>query len=244
MDNGAVAILKDNKQQCDTIKERITKNLEKYDKADKVEQGRLNVNLTNDLTNFKSLIQTMNLEIKSLNNDQLEKTYTDVLRVFKQDMKSLENAFQEKKNNASGLDNLIVAEKTKKATDMTSLELMQAGDRILEDDKIKVKNIGAEARKQLDIGKEINKDLEEQKNKLDNIENDLKEIDYSLKRASKQLTVMFKMYATDKIILILICLIVLAIIGIIVASAVGGDPEGKFNAPHDIFVVKNKTLLI
>jgi SNARE protein len=184
----------------------------------------------------------MNLELKSLNNDQLEKTYKDVLTVYKQDLKSLEVAFQDKKNNAAGLDNLIINEKQKKANEMTSLEVMQAGDNMLKEDAVKVNNIGKEARKQLDIGREINKDLEEQKNKLDNIDNDLKEIDYSLKRASKQLGVMLRMYATDKIILIMIVLIVLAIIGIIVASAVGADPEGKFNVPHDIFKVQNKTL--
>jgi SNARE protein len=243
MDNGAIAILKDNKQQCDTLKERISKNVERYDKVDKVEQGKLNVTIINDLTNFKSLIQTMNLEIKSLNNDQLEKTYKDVITVYKQDQKSLEAAFQDKKNNAAGLDNLIITEKQKKPNEMGSVELMQAGDKILKDDAIKVQNIGKEARKQLDIGREINKDLEEQKNKLDNIEGDLKEIDYSLKRASKQLAVMFRMYATDKIILILIVLVVLVIVGIIIASAVGATPEGKFNVPHDIFKVSNKTLL-
>jgi SNARE protein len=236
MDNGAIAILTDNKQQCDALKDRILRNIEIYDKADKVEQVRLNINITNDLTNFKSLIQTMNLEIKSLYNDQLEKIYKDSLTIYKQDLKSLENAFQDRKNTAAGFDNILANERQKKTNDMTSLEIMNAGDKILQDDRVKVKNIGLEARKQLDIGREINKDLEEQKNKLDNIDNDLKEMDYSLKRASKQLGVMFKMYATDKIILVLILLIVLIIIGIIVASAVGADPEQKFNVPHDIFV--------
>ena len=39
----------------------------------------------------------------------------------------------------------------------------------------------------------------------------------------------------------MIVMIVLVILGIIIASAVGGDPDGKFNVPHDIFGYKNST---
>ena len=94
----------------------------------------------------------------------------------------------------------------------------------------------------VDTMKEVNRELNRQNEALDNAENNLKEIDYSLKRAGKQVKTMFKMYATDKLIMCMIVVILLVIIAIIIASFVGSKNDNiNEDQPHDIFTKKNAT---
>ena len=64
-------------------------------------------------------------------------------------------------------------------------------------------------------------------------------MDYSLKRAGKQITSMFKMYSSDKCITCMIVVILIIIVTIIIVSACGGDNKNNFNVPHDIFNTNN-----
>ncbi len=93
----------------------------------------------------------------------------------------------------------------------------------------------------VDTMREVNRELNRQNEALDNAENNLKEIDFSLKRASKQVKTMFKMYATDKLIMCMIVIILLVIIAIIIASFVGKNDDTNEDQPHDIFTKKNVT---
>ena len=84
--------------------------------------------------------------------------------------------------------------------------------------------------------REVNQELNRQNEALDNAENNLKEIDFSLKRAGQQIRTMFKMYASDKLILCLIFVIILIILCIIIASIVNKNKKGKNeNLPKDSF---------
>ena len=211
--DSSLSALKDHKINVEqTIKPNLIRLLERYNKADKVEQSKLNTDISNNLKNFKTMNDLIKTEITGLSNPDLEKTYKDLLSIYKQDLIKFTNEFEEKKKQALGMDNITIQEKNKKASEMTSLELMKAGDDILADDRKKIKNIEKEAKTQLNIANEIKADLKHQEEQLDNVDNDLKEIDFSLKRAGKQIATMFKMYATDKLILVLIVLIVLQLL--------------------------------
>jgi hypothetical protein len=83
--------------------------------------------------------------------------------------------------------------------------------------------------------KDVNVEINRQNEVLDNVNDEIKEIDFSLKRARKQMKTMLKMYATDKIIMCMIVVIILIIIIIIIVAAVGKDKDKNFNVPHDIF---------
>ena len=87
----------------------------------------------------------------------------------------------------------------------------------------------------------VNTALEGQVEILDNVDEDLTEIDFSLNRARKKITGMFKMYSKDKCIIWLIVAILIIIVTIIITSACGGDSKNNFNVPHDIFFSNNKT---
>ena len=86
----------------------------------------------------------------------------------------------------------------------------------------------------LDTMKEVNRELLSQHEKLENAENDLQEIDYSLNRAGKQIKTMAKMYATDKLIMCMICCILLVVIAIVVVS-IFFDSDEEENAKQDTF---------
>ena len=87
--------------------------------------------------------------------------------------------------------------------------------------------------------KKVNIELNNQKEKMATIDKDLKEIEFSVDRARKKITNMFKIYASDKCVICLIVVILIIIVTIILVSAFGGDNKNNFNVPHDIFNTNN-----
>ena len=116
---------------------------------------------------------------------------------------------------------------------------MKRGDNILEDDGKRITNMNKIVNKDVDTMKGVNIALNDQKIKLEGVDNDLKEIDFSIDRARKKITNMFKIYASDKCVICLIVVILIIIVTIILVSAFGGDNKNNFNVPHDIFVSNN-----
>jgi hypothetical protein len=244
MESSTLAMLKDHKKKGEDTIQRIRDNFARLKSVDKSDQHSYHNKISMDLRSLKNTIESMNIDIKELKNDTDEKTYRNYIDIFKQEYKKLNEEFELKKREKSGLDALILDNiqlGEKGANEMNQQEMMDHGTNVLQDDRMAIGRIRKEVHNQLDYAAEIKKDLNKQNEQLDKVESDIKEMDYSLKRAGKQLATMFKMYATDKLILCLIVVIVLVIIGIIIASAVGGDPNKNFNVPHDIFVSRNAT---
>jgi len=161
-------------------------------------------------------------------------------------LKKVNEEFTLKQNQKKNLGGLLLENeielKVKTNKEMNVQELMDKGDNILGQDRQGIERMNRVVKSDIELAKEMEKELAEHQIKLDNTSKDLKEMDYSLARARKQLTTMFKMYATDKIIMCLIVIIVLVIIAIIIVAAVGGDTSNSFNVPHDIFSsTKNST---
>ena len=118
---------------------------------------------------------------------------------------------------------------------------MQRGDKILDADDKVIDNMVKIVNNDVDQMKNVNVELNAQQEKLENVDNDLKEMDYSLKRAGKQITDMFKNYSKDKCIMAMIAVILVIIVVIIIVSACGGDNAKNFNVPHDIFGTSNNS---
>jgi hypothetical protein len=114
-------------------------------------------------------------------------------------------------------------------------QAMQRGDEILNADDNALNNMNKVVHNDVDIMKSANKELNRQKDQLDVADTELKEMEFSIDRARKKITNMFKLYASDKCITCLIVVILLIIITIIIVSACGGDNKNNFNVPHDIF---------
>ena len=125
---------------------------------------------------------------------------------------------------------------------MNSQQVIDRGDKIVEANDKAIDNIQAHVNKDNEIMAGVNSNLQGQIEKFDKVDSDLKEMDFSVDRAKKKLTSMFKIYASDKCITCMIVAILIIIVVIIIVSACGGDNKNNFNVPHDIFGTnKNST---
>ena len=240
-DQATIATIKDSKIAIESKMEKIKNSLKKFDGLDQSDKKKVSDTLSGDFKSLQQNINQMNNDIKQLKDESSEKTYGDMLTVFKQDKKKLLDEFEMKQTSMKNANGLLNDEKDKKINEMSSLELMNKGDKTLAASRQALNNMEKTTSDDIKIAKAINVELDAQLGKLDNAAGALKDMDASLGRATKQLGQMMKMYATDKMIMIMIIIIVLVIVGIIIASAVGGDPNQMFNAPHDIFGTKTTT---
>ena len=141
-------------------------------------------------------------------------------------------------NNRENNDHLNL----EKNVDHNNLNIQQEferGDELVKEMDKDINNMAQNVYIGLDKMKDANANLYQQRQKLDIVDTDLKEIDISLDRAKKQVNDMFKMLSQDKIITCLIITILIIIIAIIIVSACGGDKNKNFNVPHDIFIKSN-----
>ena len=104
---------------------------------------------------------------------------------------------------------------------MSSKQAMNDGDKIIKHDGEIINNMKEMVDKDLKTMQGVNIELERQHVVLDNVDKDLKDIDYSLKRAGQQIRNILKRYATDKLIMCFIVVIILVILAIIIASIAG-----------------------
>ena len=118
-------------------------------------------------------------------------------------------------------------------------QAMERGDEILNADDNAFSNMNGIVREDVNIAKGVNIELIRQNDQFDVADNTLKEMEFSIERARKKITNMFKLYASDKCITCLIVVILIIIITIIIVSACGGDNKNNFNVPHDIFGSNN-----
>ena len=91
-------------------------------------------------------------------------------------------------------------------------------------------NIIATVEKGNQLAIDINLELDKQIEQLDRMEQTLKDTQTVLKRVQVLLRYFFRQIYTDKIIMALICCIFLAIVIIVILSAIGKN-GGNFNVP-------------
>lgn len=235
--NTGVAILKDNKKQIESTFKKIEAGIEKCSKTNEA-SDRKNIirSLEMDLRSIKDVIDTMKMEINSLNNEDLEQEYKNYLRGYRVEYDKHETEIKKlKEQRAIDLDDIRVMDKMK-IEEATAQQLMDRGDQVIGEGDDAISRMLKKLTETKDVSNQIKVNLVKQREQLEATQKNLKEIDYSLDRATKTLKTMLRSYATDKIVLGLIVIIVLAIIAIVIVAAVGGDKTNMFNVPHDWFV--------
>ena len=130
---------------------------------------------------------------------------------------------------------ITIEMRNKDINEMNVQEAFDRGDRVLKDSDQIINNVGNMVNEANENAIKIQQELHRQNEQLGNIQGELNEIDESLKRSNKTMMQILIGLATDKFILCMIVIIVLIIITIIIVGAVGGDPDKKFNVPHDLF---------
>ena len=243
MDKNTIAVLQDYQSSIESSFKKIDKKISSYNKGDKNQKKSTMSSLKQELANIKANMGMMKAEIPNLqdqgNSNMWEETISKLkskVKTYTEKVKDLESVKEEPEN----VDHLDVDAKVD-LNELNAQQVMDRGDKILDADDEAIKNMANVVHSDVEQMKNVNVQLNNQQEKLDNVDSDLKEMDYSLKRAGKQITSMFKMYSSDKCITCLIVVILVIIVTIIIVSACGGDNKNNFNVPHDIFSTNNKT---
>ena len=232
MDSSCIASLKDNLSIIEKIFQKIDKKLNEYQTAELSTQNILKNEITKDLNLIQSNISVMEMEQSNLRDENIQKEWSD-------NIKQISKKYEEIKQKLQQDNNIIDNDESDidKKVDLSQLSTQQAfkrGDKILSSDRNAIERMNKIVNQDISTMKEVNKELNSQKEKLDNADKDLTEIDFSLNRAMQQLKTMFKMLATDKLIMCLIFVIILVIIVIVIVKAVKGN-KGEINKVKDVF---------
>ena len=241
MDKNSLSVLEDYKSKIEESFKTIDKAIKSIEKADKNKKITILDSIKKELPNTNKNFDLMEIEVNNLISEENKNIWKDIVKKIKHQLKTYNKKIKELEEDSSFIldskqveDHLDVNAKVD-LNKLNAQQVMDRGDILLkEDDKI-INNVTKNLYNGLDIMKDANKELQEQEEQLDNVNNDLKEMNYSLERARSQITSMFKMYSRDKCITGLIIVILIIIVVIVIVAACGGDNEKNFNVPHDIF---------
>ena len=237
MDNNSVAILQDYQEIIEKAFKKIDKEIKEYSNSD---SSKLDL-IKESIASAKTNLGIMKVEIPNLKNENNIKKWEDTIQKLElkiNEYKSQVNDLKNQNNNDNNnyKDEMVDINKKIDITKLTSQQAIQRGNNLINDDGKTIGKIQKVINEDINMLKEDNKELERQKEVLENVDDNLKEIDFSLKRAGQQIRTMFKMYASDKLILCLIFVIILIILCIIIASIVNKNKKGKNeNLPKDSF---------
>ena len=246
MDKNTISVLEDYKASIEGSFKKLDSKIKSMKKADKKEKKSAINYLKQELSIIKSNYSLMKPELNNLNSPENQTLWKENIDKIKPKIKSYEKKIKELEsenilsNEPEKVDHLDVDAKVD-YNKLNAQQVMDRGDKILDADDNAIKNMAHIVNDDVDQMKNVNQELNVQQEKLDNVDTDLKEIDYSLKRAGKQISQMFKIYSSDKCITCLIIVILIIIVTIIIVSACGGDNEKNFNVPHDIFGSNNNS---
>ena len=238
MDKNNLSLLEDYKVSIDNSFKKLDKALKSADKSQVS-------SLKNELANVKANVNLMKQYARDLQSQENINKWEEIISKIKTKVKEYDKKIDKIKNakdkstSQMPVDEHLNPDAKVDLNKLNAQQVIDRGDVILDADDNAIDNMAKIVNKNVDQVKNVNVELNAQIEKLDNVDNDLKEMDYSLKRAGKQITNMFKLYAKDKCIVGLIIVIVIIIVVIIIVSACGGDNEKNFNVPHDIFGTNN-----
>ena len=244
MDNSAIATLEDIQKAIEESLEEIENKINSYRNENKKGKNLIKKEVQKELENIKKKGQNMLNEINDLrdeeNKEKWEKIFSNLKKRIKEYKEKINNIDTLQISNEDKKDEYLDPDAKVSVNELNVEQAMKRGDNILEDDGKRITNMNKIVNKDVDTMKGVNIALNDQKIKLEGVDNDLKEIDFSIDRARKKITDMFKIYASDKCVICLIVVILIIIVTIIFVSAFGGDNKNNFNVPHDIFDTNKK----
>ena len=236
MDNNSIAILQDYQSSIKTSFKKIERLFGEAEGADLSQQNLAMNNINSELKSIKYNIGLIKFEIANLKEESNMNKWNEIMSQMNSDYDSYKLRLDQLKNsqNNNVIDDPLNIDAKVDLSKLTSQQAMDRGDKILQADKNAINRMKKIVYQDLDTMKEVNRELLSQHEKLENAENDLQEIDYSLNRAGNQIKTMAKMYATDKLIMCMICCILLVVIAIVVVS-IFFDSDEEENAKQDTF---------
>ena len=231
-----MAILQDYQSSIDTSYKKIEKFTKDYEGSDQSQQNLIMNNASMELSSAKTNLGLMKMELSNLKEEGNISKWQGIISELQSkhdSYKTLLKQMKNKKNNA--VDDPLNIDVKVDLSKMTSQQVMDRGDNILNADREAIDRMKKVVNQDLDTMKDVNKELLSQNEQLENANKELKEIDYSLNRAGRQIKTMAKMYATDKLIMCMILCILIVIIAILIVSFAFDGGDSNSNGQHDSF---------
>ena len=239
MDNNSIAILQDYQSSIENSFKKIERLLNDAEGAELSQQNLAVNNINNEMKAIKGNIGLIKFEIANLKEESNRIKWNEITTQINSRTDSYKERLDQLRSGGSlnDINDPLNIDAKVDLSKLTSQQVMDRGDKILNADKDALNRMKKIVYTDLDTMKEVNKELLIQHEKLENADNDLKEIDNSLNRAAKQMKTIAKMIATDKLILCLIGFILLAIIAVVIIFFVlpSKDEDGSQNAKQDSF---------
>jgi len=239
MDNNSIAILQDYQSSIENSFKKIERLLNDAEGAELSQQNLAVNNINNEMKAIKGNIGLIKFEIANLKEESNRIKWNEITTQINSRTDSYKERLDQLRSGGSlnDINDPLNIDAKVDLSKLTSQQVMDRGDKILNADKDAINRMKKVVYQDLDTMKEVNKELLIQHEKLENADNDLKEIDNSLNRAAKQMKTIAKMIATDKLILCLIGFILLAIIAVVIIFFVlpSKDEDGSQNAKQDSF---------
>ena len=231
-DNLIIAELNDSNLLFETYLNKIQQNIRKLQNADPSDKNKLGGLITGDFKSSTAVLDTMSIEVSSLKSKKNEEKFRTLLKLQRAKLKQMQDSFK-------GLtDHKDVVIKSQNEGN-TIIEMMNKGDNILNDGDRAIDNMTKKINNAKDISNNIKNDLHNQLELLEKTNNHLEEIDLSIGRANKKIKNMFRLLATDKLIMALIVIIILIIIAVVIFSIITKKPVGGYNQLNDPFTNKS-----
>jgi len=169
---------------------------------------------------INSLIESYELEINQLDKVK-QANYKDPLRQITKRFSDLNLEFEASKSNNAGQNQLFADRTQLNPAQMTSGQLIQLGKNVQEAGLQSLENTLIKVAQGNALADEILVNLDIQIQQLDRMENTVKDTRSILNRSQKYIRYFARQIYTDKLLMTLICLIVLVVVAIIIASACG-----------------------
>ncbi|TPX49374.1 hypothetical protein SeMB42_g01821 [Synchytrium endobioticum] len=169
-------------------------------------------NLKNRLTRARQAHRSILIEIRDLSADSAAKwneratEYANRMTKFQQDIEWAEKSADQ--------ENMI---KPKTIEQMTAREVTTQALQVQEESLAATNRTRAVVEQTIQMGGTINEELKRQTEQIQNIDADVDQVENNLKRADKQLRVLIRRMATDKIFILMILLVVVGILLAIVS---------------------------
>ncbi|CAD8139253.1 unnamed protein product [Paramecium pentaurelia] len=184
---------------------------------------------------ISTLIESYDLEISNLDKAQSAK-YNDSLRSINQRFQRLKNELEFKKNEGQNQENLFKGrseQQPQRLEDMNRQQVIDVGNQVQQNAIVKLNEITKTVQQGNELADQINMELDKQIAQLDRMYDTVMDTQSVLKRSAKYIKYFARQVYTDKLLMCLIGLIFIAIIVLIVLSALGLD-DGKFNTPDQV----------
>ncbi|KAM3129651.1 hypothetical protein pb186bvf_018262 [Paramecium bursaria] len=222
--------------------DKLQKEIDTLSKKEYNQRNQAIKRCTDKIKSIATLIESFELEIGNVDRNQAQR-FIDSLKAINQRYGRLKNELEFKKNENSTQENLF-KEKQQRPADLSQMTAQQAID---EGDQTQAKAMNALANiittvdKGNELADQISAELDKQISQLDRMYDTVKDTQTTLKRTAKYIKYFARQVYTDKLLMCLMGAIFLAILTLVILSALGIKPTGGSTSKGTTTVVSNST---